>query len=297
MHLDDIPAKTIVSAYQRDGWFGAQYTMNIYKGCSHGCIYCDSRSDCYRVEHFDIVRAKQDALSVIERDLRGKQKKGMLLTGAMSDAYNPREKELLLTRGALALADRNGFGIAIDTKSDLVLRDIDLLRGIRRHSPAAVSFTITAADDALCQQIERHVCPTSARLAAMKKLAEADIPCGVLLMPTLPFVTDSPENILGIVRRAKEAGASWIYCGYGFGVTLRANQREHFLREIERVFPGMRARYEQAYGFTYSCPAPDHDALWPLFTAECERLGLAYHMRDIAEQIWAPYQREQTSLF
>ncbi len=297
MRPDELPAKTIVSAYQQDGWFGAQYTMNIYRGCSHGCIYCDSRSDCYHVEHFDIVRAKQDALAVIERDLRSKQRKGMLLTGAMSDAYNPREQELLLTRGALALADRYGFGVAIDTKSDLVLRDIDLLRSIQRHSPVAVSFTITTLDDVLCRKIERHVCQSSARFAALERLVQAGIPCGMLLMPTLPFVNDTEENILGIVRRAKAVGARWIYCGYGFGVTLRTNQREYFLREIEALFPGMRARYEQAYGFTYSCPSPNHEMLWPLFAAECEQLGLAYHMRDITKAIWAPYLRQQMRLF
>lgn len=293
--MQTIPAKSILSEYH-DGWFGSNYNMNIYKGCSHGCIYCDSRSACYRVEDFDTVRAKEDALAVIERDLRSKRKTGIVITGAMSDPYNPMEKEYGLTRGALKLIDQYGFGIVADTKSDLVTRDIDLLLSIRKHSPAAVNFTITTADDALCRQIECNVCPTSMRFAAMRTLTDAGIPCGVLLMPLLPFLNDTVENVLEIVRRAHENGASYLYPG--FGVTLRQNQREHFLDRIGERFSGLRQKYVRQFGQSYVCESPDAALLDKAFQRECGRLGLLFRMKDISLHIRGDYYTErQTSLF
>jgi DNA repair photolyase len=176
--MQTIPAKTIVSSYSECGWFGSNYNMNIYKGCCHGCIYCDSRSNCYHVENFDEVRVKGNALEIIERDLKSKRKKGIVITGSMSDAYNPFEKQYELTRGALKLIDKYGFGIVIDTKSDLVLRDLDLLLGIKKHSSVVVNFTITTSNDDLCRKIERNVCPTSSRQSAIKTLSDAGIMCG-----------------------------------------------------------------------------------------------------------------------
>lgn len=180
MNIPLIPAKTIVSLYSPHGWFGTNYNMNIYKGCCHGCIYCDSRSDCYRVENFDTVRAKQNALYVIRRDLESKRKTGIVMTGSMSDPYNPYEKELALTRGALELIHRFRFGVGVITKSDLVCRDVDLLLRIKTHSPSFVNVTITTANDELCTKIERYVNPASARLAAVKKLSGAGIMCAAL---------------------------------------------------------------------------------------------------------------------
>ena len=291
--IPTIPAKTIVSARMKSGWFGAAYNMNIYKGCCHGCIYCDSRSACYGVENFDTVRAKENALAVIESDLRRKRKgengRDMLIMGAMSDPYNPFEKECALTRGALALAERYGFGMAIDTKSPLVLRDLDLLTAVARHAPVSVSFTITTLDDTLCRKLETAVAPSSERFAALAQLAQAGIPCGVLLMPVLPFINDNAENILGIVRQAHKSGAKWVYCGYDFGVTLRQNQREHFYQKLDTLFPGLKQRYIRTYGDTYSCPVPNHDALWRLFAAECRRLGLLTRMGDIRDCVWEKY--------
>ncbi|MBP7401777.1 MAG: radical SAM protein [Clostridia bacterium] len=270
--------------------------MNIYKGCSHGCIYCDSRSECYRVEDFDTVRAKEDALAVIERDLRSKRRKGVVITGSMSDPYNPLEGSLRLTRGALELIDRHRFGIVADTKSDRVVRDIDVLSSIRTHSPAVVNFTVTAADDALCRLIEPNVCPTSARFAAMKRLTDAGIRCGILLMPILPFITDSVENILSIVRTAHANGASHIY--RAFGVTLRQNQREYFLDRLSERFPGLRPRYAREFGQTYACVSPSEPELQRAFRSECDRLGLLYRMREISEAVRGTYYEDrQTRLF
>jgi len=297
--MQTIPAKAIISSYSESGWFGSNYNMNIYKGCSHGCIYCDSRSDCYHVENFDEVRAKEDALAVIEHDLKSKRKTGIVITGSMSDAYNPFEKQYELTRGALRLIDNYGFGLIIDTKSDLVLRDLDLLLDIKKHSPVVVNFTITTADDDLCRKIERNVCPTSSRLAAIKTLSDAGIMCGVLLMPILPYINDNDENISGIVRSAEAAGARWVYNGYDgcFGVTLRQNQREFFLNWLDRLFSNIKQEYIKTYGYSYSCNSPRSAQLWELFQLECDNLGLKYHMPDIIKLINNGYGYKQLSLF
>ncbi|MCL2694945.1 MAG: radical SAM protein [Clostridiales bacterium] len=286
-----IPAKTIVSARLQNGWFGADYNMNIYKGCCHGCIYCDSRSDCYGVENFDTVRHKENALEVIEADLRRKRQTGMILTGSMSDPYNPFEQELRLSRGALSLIERYGFGVAVHTKSPLITRDIDLLQAIARHAPICVSMTITTADDALCRKIEQNIAPSGERFAALSKLSAAGISCGVLLMPLLPFINDTPANILAIVRGAHASGAKWIHCF--MGLTLRANQRTHYYAKLDERFSGVKKRYIQTYGEAYSCPVPNQKELWNLFTAECRRLGLLYRMADIKEFIWSRYRERR----
>ena len=231
-----IPAKTLLSGYMSgNSWFGYHYNMNIYKGCCHGCIYCDSRSECYRVEHFDTVRAKKNALELLEGELRTKRKTGVIGTGAMSDPYNPFEKEYGLTRGALEAIDAHRFGIGIATKSNLVTRDIDVLSRIQRHSPVLIKITITAVDDDLGKKIEPHVPLSSQRFEAIRDLSRAELCAGILLMPVLPFITDTKENILGIVERARENGARFIYPA--FGVTLRANQREYFYDRLEERFP------------------------------------------------------------
>lgn len=296
-----IPAKTIVSSYSKCGWFGSNYNMNIYKGCCHGCIYCDSRSDCYHVENFDEVRAKENALAIIERDLKAKRKTGIVITGSMSDAYNPFEKQHELTRGALKLIDKYGFGIVIDTKSDLVVRDIDLLLKIKKHSPVIVNFTITTADDDLCRKIERNVSSTSSRLAAIRTLSEAGIMCGVLLMPILPFINDTEENIVGIVHGSKVAGAKWVYSGYEgfFGVTLRMNQREHYyskLDDLAELSPDLKQRYIKEFGNAYECNSPNASKLWQVFKEECDKLDLLYHMDDIIILIKSGYKDMQMSL-
>jgi len=291
-----IPAKTILSAYtDGNAWFGCNYNMNIYKGCCHGCIYCDSRSDCYGVENFDEVRAKDDALATIARELRSKQKTGVVGTGAMSDPYNPFEQELLLTRGALELIDQNGFGAAIATKSNLVTRDMDILKHISSHSPVLIKLTITAADDTLCQKIEPRVSLSSERFAAIERLAEAGLFTGILLMPVLPFIEDSSENILAIVQRAYESGAKFIYPA--FGVTLRQNQRDYFYQRLDEQFPTVKQRYVKTFGNAYECRSPRRKELWELFCAACESHGLLYKMDEIISAYRHGYGSNQLSLF
>jgi len=294
--MEFIPAKTIISGYSPGNlWFGNNYNMNIYKGCSHGCIYCDSRSECYRVENFDEVRAKQNALAIIERDLRSKRKTGVVGTGAMSDPYNPREKEYCLTRGALELINKYRFGVSIATKSDMVTRDIDILKAIQSHSPVLILLSITTCHDDLCNKIEPYSALSSRRFAALKEISGQGLTTGVLLMPVLPYLEDNEENIMGIVRLANESGVSFIYPG--FGVTLRQNQRAWYFQGLDKHFPGLKEKYIQQFGNSYSCQSPRAKELWQSFCKECDSRGILYRMEDIIKSYKLGYGYNQLSLF
>jgi DNA repair photolyase len=294
--MEFIKAKTIISGYaENNSWFGNNYNMNIYKGCCHGCIYCDSRSECYNIEKFDEVRAKENALSIIARELKSKSRTGVIGTGSMSDPYNPFEKKYMLTRGALELIDHYGFGVSIATKSNLVVRDIDVLKKIAAHSPALVKITITTADDDLCSKIEPNVTLSSDRFEAIKKLTDAGIYTGILLMPVLPFIEDNEENIRSIINFAHENGAKFIYPA--FGMTLRQNQREWYYNKLDIFFPGIKEKYIRQYGNAYECPSPNSKELWNLFKRECSRLGILYKMGDIIKEYKKGYEREQLSFF
>ncbi|MBE6056770.1 radical SAM protein [Clostridium sp.] len=299
MKLEYIPAKTLISNYNKDNWwFGINYNMNIYKGCSHGCIYCDSRSECYGLENFDRIRAKKDAIQIITNELRKKRKKGIIGTGAMSDPYNPFEKEMMLTRDALKEINNFNFGIAIATKSDLVLRDIDILKKIKSHSPTLIKITITTFDDELCKRIEPNVCVTSKRFKAIKELSNNGIFTGILLMPILPFINDNEENIVQIVRKAHECGAKFIFA-YGMGLTLRGNQREYFYNSLIEKFPNKNivAKYKETFGNKYECASLNHKRLWYIFKNECEKLGILYKMEDIILAYKSNYGNDQISWF
>lgn len=294
--MEFIKAKTIVSGYfEGNSWFGNNYNMNVYKGCSHGCIYCDSRSECYRVDNFDVVRAKENALAIIERDLKSKRKKGVVGTGAMSDPYNPFEKEYKLTRGALKLINRYGFGVSITTKSDLIIRDIDILKDISKHSPVLIKITITAADDALCKKVEPHVASSSQRFEAIRKLTEEGIFAGVLMMPILPFIEDTDDNISGIIELAHKSGAKFIFPD--FGVTLRQNQRDWYYKKLDELFPSVKEKYIKYYGNSYECRSSRAKELWSLFQERCNKYGILYKMNDIIMEYKKPYRMDQISLF
>ena len=294
--MDYIPAKSIISNYKENNeWFGGNYNMNIYKGCCHGCIYCDSRSDCYGIEDFDRVRVKENSINLVEKDLKSKRKKGVVSTGAMSDPYNPFEEKLLLTRKALELIDKYNYGAAIDTKSDLITRDIDVLKRIKEHSPVLCKITITTADDELSKKIEPNVSLSSERFKAIKELSDAGIYTGILLMPILPFINDTEENIISIVRKAEENGAKFIYPA--FGVTLRSNQRMHFFDKLDKEFPKIKERYIREFQNNYMCSSPKGRELYKIFTEECRKLGIIYKMKDIIEDYKKLYKNEQISLF
>lgn len=293
--MEFIPAKTIVTRCKGNDWFGIDYKMNIYKGCSHGCIYCDSRSSCYGVENFDVVKAKKDALQIIRRELRGKIKSGVIGTGSMADPYNPMEAKYGLTRSGLELIAQYGFGVAIATKSPLVIRDIDILKEIKRTNPVLVKMTITTCDDTLSKIVEPHVAPTSERFKAIKTLSEAGITCGLLLMPVLPFIEDNERNIKEIVRQAALNGARFIYPA--IGMTLRDNQREYYFEALDKHFPGLQQKYIENFGNSYECTSIEIKKLWQVFTTECKKYGLIYKMKDIINLYQSSYKVEQLSLF
>lgn len=290
-----IPAKTIVSRNQHPEWFGQDYNMNIYRGCNHGCIYCDSRSRCYQIENFQQVRAKENALTLIENELRSKTKKGVIGTGSMSDPYNPFEKEYRLTQGALERMARYGFGVAIATKSDLVVRDIDVLQSIQQYAPVLVKLTITTPHDEISRKIEPAVAPSSQRFEALAELSAAGIPCGILLMPLLPWITDGEEDLRPLLQKVKESGGSFAYPS--LGLTMREGQREYFYSGLDKEYPGLRERYHARYGTQYQCNVPNAKRLWQVLQQECKRLDLLYRMKDIIEFYKKNHETQQLSLF
>lgn len=295
--MEFIPAKTIVTKTKSSDWFGMDYNMNIYRGCCHGCIYCDSRSDCYHIERFDEVRAKENALQIIRDDLRRKVKKGVIGTGSMSDPYNPFEKEMLLTRHALELADAFEFGIGIATKSDLIRRDIDILTSVKEHSPVLCKITVTTIDGKLASKVEPHAPAPEKRLDAIAALRDAGIFTGILLMPVLPFLEDTKQNISDIVEAAHAAGANFIYPA--FGMTLRENQRIWYYDKLAEIYPdqNLREKYREEFGNQYQCTSKNARSLWKIFAEKCEKYKILYRMKDIVHAYKGNYGDGQMNLF
>ncbi len=273
-------------------WFGITHNLNIYRGCNQGCIYCDSRSSCYKISDFDTVKVKQEADLMVDLELSKKRKKGIMGLGGMSDPYNNYEKELEYTRNILKSVDKYGFGTTIITKSTLIERDIDVLKNISVHSPVCVALTITTADDRLQGRIERNVPSTSLRFDTIKTLSSNGIYTGVALMPILPFINDTVENIEGIVKKASEAGAKFIYAS--FGVTLRDNQRQHF---FQKIGPELTKKYVRTFGDSYMCASLNHKMLRKKFETLCEKYGIVYKMKDILNGMSDNVKSEQVKLF
>ena len=282
------------------GILSSKNGMNLYRGCTHGCIYCDSRSKCYHMEHdFEDIEVKSNAIELLEEALRKKRKKCMLGTGAMTDPYIPFEEELGYVRKALALAERYGFGFTLITKSDRVLRDLDLLAAINEKTKCVVQMTLTTYDESLCRILEPHVSTTKERFHALLKLKEAGIPTVVWLSPILPFINDTEENIRGILEYCAAAGVYGVIC-FGMGVTMREGNREYFYRQLDRSFPGMKERYRKIYGDRYILNSPDHGKLMHLFHGECERYGIVHDNDAIFAYLNAFEEKEryiQPSLF
>lgn len=278
--MEFITAKTIITKVKYGNeWYGIDYNMNLYRGCSHRCIYCDSRSNCYHIDNFDIVRGKENALYVLEQELYKKRKKGVIGIGSMSDTYNPLEKEYEQTRGALKLISKYGFGVSIDTKSDLILRDIDLLKEINSNNNVIVKFTITTPYDELSKIIEPNVCASSERLQAIKKLSDSGIFVGIMMNPVLPFITDNEEDIKELVKLAYENGAKFIHTY--MGMTLRENQRDYYFDKLDEHFIGLKEKYIKYYGDRYNCVVLNAKRLYKIFIDECNKYGILYNMNDI----------------
>ena len=294
--METIQAKHLLTPVRcgMDEFYHADWNMNLYRGCSHGCIYCDSRSVCYGIDRFEIVRPKADALTLLEKELRSKRTTGVITMGAMSDPYNPLEERLQLTRGALQLMLRHGFGAAFTTKSALCARDADLLAEVSRRAPVCARLTITCADDALCRIIEPGVSVSSERFAALRKLSDAGVYAGVWLNPVLPCLTDTEENLRAIVRRTAEAGGRFVVCF--FGMTLRTGNREYYFSALQRHFPGVREYYLREYGNAYEIAARDADALHAAFTDECRKCGLHWRFGDINREMLARMPQQTSFL-
>ena len=263
------------------GILTAKNGMNLYRGCSHGCIYCDSRSRCYQFTHdFEDIEVKSNALELLEDALRRKRKKCMIGTGSMTDPYVPLEKELEHVRKTLMLVERYGFGFTVITKSDLILRDLDLLKRINEKTKCVVQMTLTTYDEELCKKIEPGVCTTRRRFEVLKAMRDAGIPTVVWLCPVLPFINDTEENLWGILNYCVEAGVRGVLC-FGMGLTLRDGNREYFYEQLDRLFTGMKERYMREFGNSYICSSPRNGRLMKLFHRTCEEAGIMHNNDEI----------------
>lgn len=273
--LKPITAKTILSRITDDLYFGVGYNINLYRGCQHQCIYCDSRSTCYQVGDFRKIAYKRNSIDLLTIELRRKKKKSTIGFGSMNDPYMPVEKDRQLSRKALQVIAQYRFPVHIITKSDLIVRDIDLLQQISKIY-AAVSFTITTADDELAKIIEPHAPLPSRRFEAIKEMTKSGIYCGITLMPLLPFINDNEDNIEQIVNRAHQVGAKYILPA--FGVTLRDGSREYFYNALDKSFPGVKQKYEQQFGLRYQCNSPKAKSLYSRFYKHTSALHIPAKM-------------------
>lgn len=272
--------------------------MNVYRGCLHGCVYCDSRSACYQFTHpFEDIEVKENAPELLEQILRSKKKKIMIGSGSMSDPYQPCERELMLTRRCLELIDRYEFGATVITKSDLVLRDLDLFESIHWKAKAVVQMTLTIADEELSKKLEPNVCNTKRRYEVLKEFQKRGIPAVVWMTPLLPWLTDTRENMEAILDYCIDAGVKGIIC-FDAGMTLREGDREYYYRALDRHFPGLSDRYRKKYGSDYNVASEQNAELMRLFHSTCERHGIMHQVdecfRYTAE---LPEKYAQLSLF
>ncbi len=287
MHVTN--AKSILSATNG---------INIYRGCSHGCIYCDSRSLCYNMTHdFEDIEVKQNAPQLLEKALKSKRRKCMIGTGSMSDPYMHVEESLQLTRQCLELIERYGFGVAVLTKSTRILRDLDVLVRIHKNARCVVQMTLTTYDDTLSRTLEPNVSTTKERIEALKIFKQHGIPTVVWLCPVLPFINDTKENITQILEACKDASVDAILC-FGMGVTMRQGNREYFYAALNQHFPGLKEIYQKKYGLSYELQSPHHDDLMDYCRAFCKKHHILFGTDEVFQFLHEfPVQTEQLSLF
>ncbi len=275
-----------------------QNGMNLYRGCTHGCIYCDSRSDIYQMQHpFEDIEVKENALSILEQQLKRKRKPCMIGTGSMCDPYLHLESQLQLTRQCTQLIERYGFGLTVLTKSNRILRDLDLLKSINKASKCVVQMTLTTFDDDLCRILEPNVSVTSERLEVLKIMQENGIPTVVWLSPVLPFINDTEENLMGILNACSRLQVKSIVC-FDFGVTLRSGSREYFYAQLDEHFPGMKEQYIRTFGSSYVCNSPQHGRLMQIFTDFCQAHHILHTPEDVFQYLRTfESKTEQLSFF
>ena len=287
MHFADY--KTILSA--KNG-------MNLYRGCTHGCIYCDSRSSCYQMNHdFEDIEVKRNAPLIFEEELKRKRKPCMIGTGAMTDPYIPLEEELRYTRSCLELIDKYGFGLAIQTKSARILRDLDLLVSINKKAKCVVQITMTTFDDDLCRLIEPNVSTTTERFQVLQTMREAGIPTVVWMTPILPFINDTEENLNGILDYCIRSEVRAIL-NFGFGLTMREGNREYLYQMLDRNFSGIKEKYIRTFGNAYVCPSPNNEKLMSKLRIVCKDHNIILDQKEIFAYLQRfESQDRQISLF
>lgn len=259
--------------------------INVYRGCTHGCIYCDSRSACYQIKHdFEDVEVKCNAPELLEEALKRKRMKCMISTGAMCDPYMHCEKILRLTRQCIEIIEKYGFGLAIQTKSNRILRDIELLKIINDKNKCVVEMTLTTYDEALCRIIEPQVCTTYERFRTLEVLRDNGIPAVVWLSPVLPYINDTEENLYGILDYCFRAGVKGIVC-FNIGVTLREGDREYFYSALDRHFPAVKQKYISRFGNSYECLSENSGKLMQIFREQCKAHGIMYDIGEIFDYI------------
>lgn len=282
------------------GILSASNGMNLYRGCTHGCIYCDSRSDCYHMNHaFEDIEVKQNALELLEDALKRKRKRCMIGTGAMTDPYIPLENDLRYVRKSLSLAEKYGFGFTLITKSTQVLRDLDILKKINEKTKCVVQMTLTTYDEQLCRKLEPNVSTTKERYEALKILHQEGIPTVVWLCPILPFIDDTEENLRGILNYCVEAKVYGII-NFGMGLTLREGNREYFYKQLDRLFPGLKGKYIAYYGNQYILPSPNENHLRKIFNQTCDKYHIVHDNDKVFEYLRTYEEKdkcEQLSLF
>ena len=290
--IKEIQAKTILGTNKDpDAWFGVRYNMNIYRGCEHRCIYCDSRSSCYQIENFDDVLVKINALELLEKELSSKRIIGTVGTGSMSDPYTHAETGYNMTGRALEIIAAHKFPVHINTKSDLILRDMDILKTIS-NVRASVSFTVTTIDDKLSAMLEPGAPVSSRRFQAMRMFADAGIYTGVLMMPLLPFVEDNLENITAIVEQTRNCGGRYVIPG--FGMSMRDRQRAYYYNKLNKLFPGLSSKYMKTYKDNYICPSPKEKELKEVFQQLCKDYGLLTDTRQLELEM-KPYSNVKSN--
>ncbi len=287
--MKEIVSKSIISP---------KNTMNIYRGCTHGCIYCDSRSEVYgKTYDFEDIEVKTNATELIEKELSKKRKKCMIVTGAMTDPYLPLERKLEYTKKSLELIYKYGFGVAVLTKSDLILRDIELLKKINEKTKCVVQMTLTTYDEKLCKILEPNVCTTKRRYEILKEMQKANIPTIVWITPILPFINDNEENLQGILNYCKDAGVKGIIT-FGLGMTLRYGNREYYYKKLDEHFPNLKREYMKKYGASYGIGSFNSRKLMKITKDFCKENNILFTEKEVFNYVWQLEEKEkQLSLF